>query len=174
MALLRSGAVLVIALGSASCYEPELRDCTVSCASQDECAAGQVCGTDKLCAAPEIAGRCASLPGTAGEDALDAGTVDATVDARPDAPDPIVMVPMHLKIDGDGRVTVPGQPTCEKQGSQNGDCIYQVQLGVAITLGAEPYSGRVFESWAGAPCALQGEMCTFVPIGSTDIHARFH
>jgi len=42
----------------AGCYSPELRDCAVSCASPDDCAPGQVCGSDAYCAAPEIAGTC--------------------------------------------------------------------------------------------------------------------
>jgi hypothetical protein len=170
MGVLRVRDVLAIALGGASCYSPELRDCTVSCASQNDCANGQVCGADQFCAAPEVAGHCSSLPSDAGGDDRDAGAGDGKLDA---APDPIVMVPMHLKIDGDGRVTVTGQLTCEKQGSQNGDCQYQVTLGLPITLDAQPYNGHQFERWTGAPCSAQGTTCTFIPTGATDLHARF-
>ena len=174
MAVLRVGAILAIALAGASCYSPELRDCTVSCEAQSDCAHGQVCGADQFCAAPEIAGRCSSLPSDSGGDDRDAGAVDGKVDARPERAGPdLAMVPMHLKIDGDGRVTVSGQLTCEKQGSQNGDCMYQVPLGLAITLGAQPYNGQQFDALERCTCNAQGATCTFVPTGATDLHARF-
>lgn len=174
MAVLRPGVAVAMALAFASCYSPELRDCTVSCASQNDCAFGQVCGADQFCAAPEIAGRCSSLPGDAGQDDRDGGIIDGKVETRPDAaPDALVMVPLHLKIDGDGRVLVAGQVTCEKQGPQNGDCMYQLTLGETVTLTAQPYESSTFERWNGAPCMLQGETCAFITTASADIHARF-
>lgn len=169
--------MLAMALTGASCYSPDLRDCTVACASQNDCAYGQVCGADQFCAAPEIAGRCSELPGDAGSDDRDAGIpdgkLDARVDAAPPPPDGHLMVPLHLKIDGDGRVTVPGEPACEKQGPQNGDCNYQVTLGLPLTLTAQPYEDSRFDRWSGMPCNLQDATCTFIPTAAADVHARF-
>ncbi len=177
MALLRLGAALAMSLGGAGCYSPAVLDCTISCASQNDCAYGQVCGADQFCAAPEIAGRCSELPVDAGSADRDAGVgggnLDAGLDAAPPPPDARAMVPLHLKIDGDGRVTVTGHPTCEKQGPQNGDCTYQVLLGVALTLTAQAYEDSRFERWNGAPCNQQDETCAAIPTGSIDVHARF-
>jgi hypothetical protein len=175
MAVLRLAAALTIALPGAGCYAPELRDCTVVCASQEDCASGQICGADQFCAAPELAGRCSSLPADAGARDRDAGGDDGNVDARPDAarPDAPVMVPLHLKIDGEGRVLVSGQETCEKAGPQRGDCTYQLPLGLAVTLAAQPYNDSRFERWNGAPCNQQGETCSFIASAAADVHARF-
>ncbi|NVB79211.1 MAG: hypothetical protein HOV81_12490 [Kofleriaceae bacterium] len=175
MAVLRLAAAMTMALSSASCYSPELRDCTVVCASQEDCASGQICGADQFCAAPEIAGRCSSLPGDAGSQDRDAGVVDGKVDARPDAarPDAPVTVPFHLKIDGEGRVLLTGQPTCEKRGPQNGDCTYQLRIGDPFTLTAQPYEDSKFDRWNGGPCNQQAETCSFIATAAGDVHARF-
>lgn len=69
--------ILATAVVLAGCYAPSVRDCTVRCASRDDCASGQICGADGLCAAPEIAGRCRTAP----PDAID--RPDA-VDSHPD------------------------------------------------------------------------------------------
>jgi hypothetical protein len=176
MAVLRSGA-LVVALALASCYSPDLRDCTIACASQNDCAYGQVCGADQFCAAPEIAGRCSELPADAGSADRDAGVADGKLDARVDAapvpPDSPLMVPLHLKIDGDGRAIVPGEEPCEKQGPQHGDCHYEIALGIPLTLTAEPYESSRFDRWNGMPCDQQDETCTFIPTAAADVHARF-
>ena len=56
MALLKTGVAFTVAIAAGACYEPELRDCTLSCTAAAECADGQVCGSDHFCASPEIAG----------------------------------------------------------------------------------------------------------------------
>ncbi len=160
---------LLLAVALTGCYDAGAIDCTVSCASPGECASGQVCGSDGLCAAPSVAGRCASHGADGGPDARDAGT-DAASDATLDGGS---RVPLHLKIDGDGKVTVTGYGTCEKMGPQNGDCTYQVELAHQLDLVATPYANRRFENWSGTSCALQDDTCTFIPFGSNDIHAKF-
>lgn len=74
-------AVLAVAV-LAGCYQPSVADCTVTCTSETSCAEGQVCGADGWCAAPSIAGRCASV--------ADAASIDGEPDhdaavTRPDA-----------------------------------------------------------------------------------------
>ena len=92
---------LLLAIALTGCYDAGAVDCTVTCAGPDECASGQTCGSDGLCAAPSVAGHCASLTGS---DQTDGGKVatDAAVDAAPDGGN---RVPLHLKIDGEGKVT---------------------------------------------------------------------
>ena len=41
---------LAAASGASACYAPTTRDCELSCGSDSDCAAGQVCGTEHLCA----------------------------------------------------------------------------------------------------------------------------
>ncbi|HET9622508.1 MAG TPA: hypothetical protein VFP84_14145, partial [Kofleriaceae bacterium] len=77
-------ASLTVALAAGgACYSPELHDCTLSCATSADCAGGQVCGADKLCAAPATAGRCEQLA-----TAPDAGVPHDAGPARPDAATP--------------------------------------------------------------------------------------
>jgi len=67
---MRCLAVFVAMLATA-CYDPELRDCTVTCHGKHDCAEGQVCGSDGYCAAPDVANKCDELR----EDLVDAGPV---------------------------------------------------------------------------------------------------
>lgn len=69
--------VLLAAIAvTAACYDPTLRNCTVTCLGPGECAEGQVCGADGLCAIESIAGRCAAF--------LDGGVIDgARIDGGP-------------------------------------------------------------------------------------------
>ncbi len=63
-------AVLVATMVlAAACYDPSLRNCTVTCVAAGDCASGQVCGADGWCAAEAIAGQCAAY--------LDGGLADA-------------------------------------------------------------------------------------------------
>jgi hypothetical protein len=159
--------VLLLAVGLTGCYDAGAVDCTLSCGGSGECASGQVCGSDGFCAAPGVAGHCAASDDTDGGGMV-AG--DAAVDAPPDGG---VRVPLHIKIDGDGKVTITGYGACEKMGPNNGDCTFQVALAQQLDLVATPYPNRVFEAWTGTQCALQDETCTFIPFGSNDIHAKF-
>lgn len=162
--------VLVLAVGLTGCYDAGAVDCTLSCGGSGECASGQVCGSDGFCAAPDVAGHCASPTGSAEIDGGGAVVADAAVDAPPDGG---VRVPLHLEIDGDGKVTLTGYGACEKMGRDNGDCTFQVALAQQLDLVATPYPDRRFEAWTGTPCALQDETCSFIPFGSTEIHAKF-
>ena len=175
MGLLRTG-VAFIAVAAFGCYEPTLRDCTLTCTAPSDCADGQVCGSDRLCAAPEIAGRCSSLPGNAGSTDRDAGIDAATLpDARPDAaPDAATHVPIAISIEGQGRVTVQGIGNCDKSGPQNGSCMFLVPVQQVITTQAQPYEGQRFDKWTTPICqATTGTSCTFVSASPVSVGVKF-
>lgn len=170
-------SMLAALAGAAGCYSPSLADCTVSCSGPSECASGQVCGTDGLCAAPEIAGRCAVPP----DAALDAGVVvDAPIAmmidaAMPDAPPLPAMVRLRVQIVGKGRVVVDGRGTCSaSMGPGGGDCAFDVARGVAQTVRATPVQiDQWFLSWTSPTCRGQSATCTFTPTGETLVVAQF-
>ncbi len=166
MAVLRIAAT-VLALGA--CYSPELRDCAVSCASTDDCGPGQLCGADRWCAAPEIAGRCetgGTVDAAVATDAT-ASSVDAAVDAA--VPAPVLLV---VQISGHGTVTIPGIGSCADT-SPGHQCTYAVIAGVTKMLVANATGEDEFQQWTNA-CAGQGATCTLTPTApTTTTQARF-
>jgi hypothetical protein len=149
----------------AACYQPSLRDCTVSCASPGDCAHGQVCGADGMCAAPGIAGHCMTAP--------DAGQPprDAAVDARPDT---TPTVRLTVLVMGKGSVVLDGTTTCSSLDPQHGNCSYDVEPGIAITAQATAIqSDQIFVRWTSETCSDASARCTFTPDGATTISARF-
>jgi len=171
-----AGAVAALAL--AGCYAPSVRDCTVRCASAGDCAGGQVCGADGLCAAPEIAGRCGTTPPDAsGHDARPPGDAEAPRDAidRPDAGiDATATVSLHVQIMGKGAVIVDGRNTCSSLDPQRGDCAYDVVPGVAITAHAvDIQADQTFTMGTSPTCAGQSSRCMFTPMAATTITAKF-
>ena len=160
-------AGLVAVAAPAGCYAPSLRDCTVSCEAVSDCASGQVCGDDGLCAAPDVAGRCATLE-------VDAGT---TVDAGADdaAPDGAALVMLVVQIDGKGSVDVAGRGVCSST-MMRGRCTYDIPFAVAQRVEAIAIDSKEpFVGWTSAVCAGQGAGCNFVPLTMmTTIVARFH
>lgn len=178
MDVLAGVAALVVLSG---CYAPSLRDCTVSCAGPVDCAPGQVCGDDGLCADPDVAGRCAMATVDAGmaQDApppppRDAAPgVDASVasDAAPDAPP---LVKLRVQIEGKGSVVVDGRGTCSSMDPSHGNCMYDVALGVAQRVQATAIMmDESFLGWTSITCAGQGAICTFTPGLSLTIVAKF-
>jgi hypothetical protein len=161
-----SAAAFVIAAGG--CYEPELRDCTLTCSSASDCADGQVCGDDQYCAAPGIAGRCASLPGDAGSNSRDGG-----IDART-IPDAATHVTLTISIEGQGRTVMLGTGTCDKAAPQNGMCMFTVPIDALVTVQAQPYPKWRFDKWTTTPCrvSLIGS-CTFTATSSLTIGVKF-
>lgn len=152
--LLASIAVLAV-LAVGGCYDPSLRDCTVTCAGPSDCAAGQVCGSDGMCAAPAVAGHCGLT---------DAG---ATIDAPA-----LATVKLHVRIEGKGTVTV-GATACSDAGPMHGDCTIDVPRNVPATLVAMT-NGDPFQMWTSFACAAQGPTCTFTPfLPTTEVSARF-
>lgn len=165
--LARALAAGLVAL--AGCYSPEIRDCTVSCASPHDCVSGQICGGDGLCAAPEIAGRCPSTLADGGP-SQDAGlSADAT--ASGDAP---LLVSLHVQISGKGSVIVIGRGTCSSLDPDRGKCTYDIALGVPQTvLAVGILDNQVFSKWTSTTCGGQDARCTFTPVAETMVAARF-
>ena len=172
-----AAAIAVSALGA--CYAPALRDCTIACASGDDCAGGQVCGSDGLCAMPEVAGRCgAALPGPDAAPAVDASDAPArdapAVDAAPPPIDAGPSVAVHVKIEGVGSVVLAGFGTCSSEAPAHGDCTYNAPSGVARTARAVALSPMdTFTRWSTLFCGGQGATCSFTPFLATAITARF-
>jgi len=175
----RAGLLAALA-GATSCYSPSLADCTVSCSGPRECASGQVCGADGLCAAPAVAGRCTVPPDASADAELDAGIViDAPLAmmidaAMPDAPLPAT-VRLRVQIVGKGRVVVDGRGTCSaSMGPGGGDCTFDVARGVAQTVRAMPVQlDQWFLSWSSPTCRGQSATCTFTPTAETLVVAQF-
>ena len=165
------------ALVLAGCYSPAVRDCTVSCDGPGDCTSGQVCGQDGMCAAPEVAGRCAMLAPDAGTDAQpprDAGTPRDAAPGPDAGPDAMPMVRLTVQIMGRGSVVLDGSTTCSSEAPQKGMCSYDVVAGVTITAQATPILlDQLFTRWTSAVCAGQGARCTFSPDAATTISARF-
>lgn len=174
--LARVAAALVVVAG---CYSPDLRDCTVSCASSADCAGAQVCSRDHFCAAAGTT--CASgqpVDAQLGEgdaavdarDGHDAGIpIDARVpvDAAPpiDAPPPAV--DLHLHVDGHGSLTFVA-------GSCSMDCDYQVIVGVPVQIVAAPANREQLDRWTQGPCTgSQNTTCTVTPTAPLTVAARF-
>jgi hypothetical protein len=153
----------------AGCYSPSLRDCTVSCGSAADCATGQVCGADGMCASPAVAGRCA---------AVDAGAPDAPASrdaGLPDAPpDAARTVRLTVQIMGKGSVAIAGVGGCSSQDPDRGNCVYDVVAGAPLTAQAMPIAPTdAFALWSSITCAGQGARCQFTPVLATVITARF-
>lgn len=176
-------STLAVLAGAPGCYSPSLADCTVSCAGPSECASGQVCGNDGLCAAPEVAGRCMIAPDAGADAALDAGVIiDAPIPvmidaAVPDAPPPPPpkTVKLRVQIGGKGRVVVDGRGTCSASaGPGGGDCTFDVARGAAQTVRAVPIQlDQRFLSWSSPTCRGQSATCTFTPAADTVVVAQF-
>jgi hypothetical protein len=169
MGLLKFCAALFVAASIPACYSPELRDCTLACNEAADCAGDQICGSDHLCASPDIAGKCSSLPGDAGSNDRDAGTDPVKMaDAAPDA---ATHGTLTVSIEGKGRVTMTGIGTCEEAAPQNGQCTFNLLLGSSVTATAQPYPDQKFDKWTTAACATTPiATCTFtfnpsVPLG---------
>lgn len=166
---LLAGIAAAAGLALAGCYSPSLRDCTVSCGSASDCATGQVCGADGMCASPAVAGRCAAQV-DAGHDAP-APPDAALADAPPDAGR---TVRLTVQVMGKGSVTVEGVGTCSSQDPDRGNCVYNVPPGAPLTAEATPITATdVFTMWSSSTCAGQGARCQFTPVLATVIAARF-
>jgi hypothetical protein len=169
----RALAALAALAAPTGCYAPSLRDCTVTCDSERDCASGQVCGADGMCAAPAVAGRCAAPE-------VDAGVVDASGahDASPprDAatPDGPQLITLRVQVDGKGSVDVAGAGVCSTKDPSRGRCMYDIAPGIAQRVEAIAIeTDQQFVSWTSVACAGQDAVCTFVPLATTTVIAKF-
>lgn len=160
MAILKAALCLVLA----GCYAPNLPDCRVACAADQDCAPGQSCGAEGMCTGHSTCPTDGARSDARPEDALE----------LPDTPPDAATGILRIKLVDQGIVTVPGHPPCDPQTAVHMECSYSVLLGIPISLGATPLADRVFEIWQEA-CTGANPSCTVVPVGAeTDVTAKFH
>jgi hypothetical protein len=163
MGVLAGVAALVVLAG---CYAPSLRDCTVRCDGPSDCAHGQVCGDDGLCAAPETAGRCTG--------AVDAGPGQDADPPRDAAPPDAPTTKVQVQVDGEGSIVVEGQGTCSSRDPTHGKCTYDIALGITQRVSAVAIKlDQVFLGWTSMTCSGQWLVCAFVPTAPLSITAKF-
>lgn len=157
---------LAIGLGTGlGCYQPELRECVVACASSEDCAPTQLCGRDRLCASPTNAGRCHEL---------DAGASDAGLDEHLPPLDAAPNTTLRIRTRGKGVVIVDGfgdgfvdgivdSPlTCDHT-APGGECVYEVAAGAELGLHAFAAIGYRFKRWRAA-CEGEQPVCVVVAV----------
>lgn len=145
-------AVALVGAALVACYEPTLRDCTVSCSAATDCAPEQRCHRG-WCAAPSAT--CTGDDG--GDDDVDAGVddppIDARVDARVDAPP---TNQLRIEVKGRGRVDADHDGvTCA---GPDGDCRFDLASGTVVVLTAIDQEDS-FDRWREA-CDGEGATCT--------------
>jgi hypothetical protein len=164
-------AATAAALALGACYDPRLSDCTVRCASSDDCGPGQACTAQGYCAAPDHACTTGSSDAT-----VDAATPPADAGKKPDA-GPTRLVQLHVTVTTGGKVRVDGGGgggTCDGDSPQGGNCSYSVLEATTVTLKATPRGGYELERWTSIVCSTAGETCVltlFAPL--TEVAARF-
>ena len=177
-------AALAGIAGLAGCYSPELPECVHACATPNDCSPSQTCGSDRLCASPEVAGHCDQLDQpdgpTAHVDARDdddddgGGRPDARVDARPH-PDAEDVAILRIDVEGRGKVKI-GPPIggdCHSSDGSGAVCSHPVAAGTDITLTAEDGHGWEFVSFAGCSPATAPTCVVTVGPGTTTVTATF-
>jgi len=171
------------AIAVSGCYAPELRDCTVTCVADADCAPSQVCGGDGMCASPSLAGRCPSHAGSTVDATLavdGSAQVDATpvTDAAADAALPVDaplpgQVLLRIQIAGRGRVDIDGTALSCSDAAPNHTCTFTVVTGTPRVLIAAPDQDTHFEKWALA-CTGTSPSCTLTPAAPlTSVAAKF-
>ena len=168
MALL--ARVLAAATLLAGCYSPDLRDCTVSCASSADCAGAQLCNAEHLCAAKDVSCSTMTTPRDASPGAADAPAQRdaAMIDAgRPPIDAPVTVI-VHLHVDGHGQLST------DTTNCQN-DCDVSVTRGTPMNVLAQGLGDQVFKGWTQGPCVgSQLPSCALAPTANVTVGARFH
>ena len=127
-------APLAVAFAVAGCYDPIVRDCTVTCAGSGDCEHGQACSGGYCVAVGEPAATCSH-----GE--------------KPDASG-ASPVALHVVVMGSGRVEVDAALSCTD------DCMFQVAAGVTHELVASRTGTRSSRSGpARAAAAARPARC---------------
>lgn len=186
MGLLARASVLIL-VGASACYAPELRDCTVKCVTETDCAGNQVCSSgycvgasDVVCSSSNVANDAGTGGGGGGGGGggtgMDAGQVvmvDAGLDAAPDAPpDAPTHGTLTVTIAGRGGVLVQGIGLCSHMGQP---CSYAVPLGVTLTARAFDDDDFEFDRWTTPSVCPDDETstCSFVPQLATELGVKF-
>ncbi|CAN5772973.1 hypothetical protein BH11MYX2_BH11MYX2_39560 [soil metagenome] len=142
------------------CYAPDLPDCAVACAKDDDCAGDQIC-TEQ--------GRCAGASQTCNGATSDAGT-GANDDAGSGSAQ---MVTLRVDIMGEGKVTVTNVGDCVSPSGPMG-CQWMVATGRYELKAIATKTDKQFEKWTSLVCAGQSSTCnTDIVVGST-VAAKFH
>jgi hypothetical protein len=138
--LISAATALVAVVLLAGCYDPDLSDCTVSCAAPDECGDGQVCGDDGFCARPSVAGTCESPAQTAR---------------------------LTIRIEKKGRVVIDAPAfTCDADDGAGKTCVTTVPRAGTLELRAVR-TDKEFERWTTPRCMGQDETCDLDPDDDT-------
>lgn len=147
---------IAIIVGAAGCYSPDLPDCAVTCATDDDCAGDQVCNEQN---------RCAAAGQTCNADTIDAGpgeTMDGSMQR---------MVTLKVMIMGKGKVSVTNVGECEVAMGPAPMCEWMVPAGRYQITATK--TDKDFDKWASILCANQGPTCnTDILLGGTVI-AKF-
>lgn len=163
MAILRATLLSFLA----ACYSPDLADCTVTCASDEDCASGQQC-SDRVCSRAGVS--CAGGEPISGDAAV---VVPKDAPPEPDGPTTEQGV-LRVRVADQGVVHVPGHQDCDSDVTS--ECMYVVDLAVPITLTAEPHDDRYFDKWEESPVCMgvTEPSCTVTPtVFETRITAKF-
>lgn len=144
-------ALLVTLLATAACYEPQARDCTVTCNNANECAGGQVCGGDGFCAAPSVAGHCSVI----------------------DAPPAEMPIALSVVIMGPGKISVEDIGVCSSDTAPHGTCTFSVPARMARQLRAiQLKEDKSFQGWTMG-CSGSQDTCELTPVMAVTVGARF-
>jgi hypothetical protein len=173
-------AWVLIGLAAAGCYSPSLPECILECARPDDCGPGHTCGSDGLCATPELAGRCDELDQPdARPPRPDARDNDDEPDARVDggggpAPDAGPST-LRVIVDGIGKVKVspPIGHECKSDFPTGITCNYPVAAGTEIDLEAQNHDHWEWAAWTGCAPASAPTCVVTVGPGMTIVTATF-
>jgi len=137
-------ALLTLAAG---CYDPQVDDCTITCAAIDECADGQLCGADGFCAAPDVAGTC-----------------------NPGVPTAV----LTIRIEKKGRITVDNPVfACESTEGAGTTCMTAIPKTGWLDLHAIE-TDKEFERWTSTRCLGQPTTCRLLLGDATlEVSAKF-
>ncbi|MCE9576941.1 MAG: hypothetical protein K8W52_27590 [Deltaproteobacteria bacterium] len=169
-----------VAAPLAGCYQPVLRDCTVTCGAVTDCATGQRCAADGFCVGQDVVGTCGPAADAStrtdarrGADArADGGATDAAIpaDAAP------VVGALRITIVERGTITVaPINAICAAPTHAGATCTFAIPIDtVAVITAAPNHPGDAFAAWTTTSCAGQGAACTLTcATALTIVGARF-
>jgi hypothetical protein len=158
---MRAGLAAAAAMSLVACYQPSVRDCTVSCNSADDCAGDQVCANG-MCAAP--GNTCDVTVDAANPDAAfdDAPSTDGTMnDGTMTDGTPPIDAGADLRIVITGRGSVVGDQPGVNCTVPPADCTYGINPGTMVMLTAVDGPGtHTFIDWTTPNCMGAGRTCT--------------
>jgi len=142
--------------GAAACYAPDVRDCTITCTGEGDCAGDQTCNSD---------GRCAAEGVTCSGSGSNMGTVDGGMDAPQ-------MVTLKVQVMGTGNVIVVGIGECD-----DSECEWRVPRTMLQFTAQQTDPDKPFERWTTQNCGgpqMTLTSCTYTPsMSTTTVGAKF-